>query len=339
MFKNRKFTISSICIILVIMLIVGIQIKASANQRLEEYQKYCNENCELTKVSKQELSDTIEARESEAVSSIEEDATIIKETKSYLDSKELSDSEVKVYEAIAIGSEYDSEATYTTDELISLESDYNGVASQLKDLKTSYQMRVNKKSIKSYNESINESKDYLASVNLSTSEKKKYDSYNEDYKVIEYDAETDYTAKELESFKQSYKELDTNYSKLVKSVKARIKEQTEAEDQVQIDAGKQSTWSNDASYSSGTTSGNDSGSSSSKGEGTSSSSGSNDGGSSSSSSSNGGGTTEAMPDYCYSSEASAYSYGEANMDKYGGFGVYPGCAGNMSWWEIDWFEM
>ncbi|MFV0499642.1 MAG: hypothetical protein ACK5NF_06400 [Bacilli bacterium] len=354
--KSKKFIISVVVIVCLVGL--GVLTSVKASERLEEYNKYCNESCELTKVSKQELADTIETRESEAVSNIEEDTTTITETKSYLEEKELSDSEAKTYEAIAIGSEYDGEASYTTDELINLERDYNAVVKQLKDLKTNYQVRINKKSIKSYKENIGESKEYLKSADLSTSEKKKYDGYNEDYKAIKYDTEKDYTVKELGAFKESYKELDTNYSKLVKSVKTRIKEekeQAEAEAQAQQEAQASTpTWSNDTSYSSGNTSSNsgstssnngstssNSGSTSSNSGSTSSSSGSTSSNNGGSSSSNGGGstTTEVMPDYCYASEAEAYGYGEAHMDEFGGFGVYPGCAENMDWWEIDWFEL
>ncbi|WOO88671.1 hypothetical protein R2F61_07010 [Mollicutes bacterium LVI A0078] len=360
--KNKKFIISLVAIILVVVAIVAVQVKAAANERLAEYQKYCQEDCESTKVSSDELDQTIEERKATAIASIEESSKSISETTEYLTEHELNDEESKTLESLKPSTEYSKDEEYTVDELIEMETNYSKVSKKLSDLKTTYRTRYLTTQIETNEKAINKTKTSLKDYDLTDEETKSKKSLD---KKLNYDSEKEYTVAELSELNKTYKSVKSDYSTLLSEVKDRV-----AEEKVQAEANaiaqeqavgytatenytNDYTNSDTNNYSAGTTDSVKSNENSSKSD------------NSQSASNNTSNNSVANNDSCYDeqgrfnsacmtsdtvedngvsqggrvcefqSESEAWAYGEANMHLYGGFGVYPCSEGT---WEIDWFE-
>lgn len=358
--KNKKFVVSLVAIIVVVVLVVGVQVKASANERLEAYQKYCQTDCELTKVTREELDQTINTRKEAAVASIEKSSKSISDTTKYLTEHDLNDEETKTFESLKPSTEYSKEKEYTVDELIEMETDYNEVAKKLTDLKTSYRTRYLTSQIETNEKAINKTKTSLKDYDLTDDETKSKKSLD---KKLTYDSEKEYTVDELSEFNKTYKSIKSDYSTLLSDVKGRVAEEKVEAEANAIAQEQAVDYTNDynaydtSNYST-SNSNNQTSVSTSDSSNSSNTSNSNASSSNSNSTSNGTDacydeqgrfssacmTSDTVEDngvsqggrVCeFQSESEAWAYGEANMHLYGGFGVYPCSEGT---WEIDWFE-
>lgn len=362
-FKNKKFIISLVAVVVMFVLIVGVQVKASANERLDAYQKYCQEDCELTKVTSEDLEQTIDTRKESAVVSIEKSAKSISETTKYLNEQKLNDEETKSLDSLKPGTNYSEDEDYTVDQLIDMETNYGEVSKKLTDLKTSYRTRYLTIQIESNQKAINKTKTSLKDYDLTDEETKTKKSLD---KKLTYDSEKEYTVDELSKLNKTYKSVKSDYSTLLGDVKDRIAEekvQAEANAIAQeqaVDYTVTENYTNDytngdtSNYSVGTTDSVKSNDNSSKSD------------NSQSASNNTSNNSVTNNDSCYDeqgrfnsacmtsdtvedngvsqggrvcefqSESEAWAYGEANMHLYGAFGVYPCSEGT---WEVYWKEL
>ncbi|WOO88715.1 hypothetical protein R2F61_07465 [Mollicutes bacterium LVI A0078] len=360
--KNKKFVVSLVAVVVMFVLVVGVQVKASANERLTEYQKYCQNDCELTKVTREELDQTISTRKETAVASIEKSSKSISEVTKYLTEHELNDEESKTLDSLKPSAEYSKDEEYTVDELIEMETDYSEISKKLSDLKTSYRTRYLTTQIETNEKAINKTKTSLKDYDLTDEETKSKKSLD---KKLTYDSEKEYTVAELSEFNKTYKSVKSDYSTLLGDVKCRVaEEKVQAEANViaqeqAIDYTVTENYTNDYTnsdtnnYSAGTTDSVKSNDNSSKSD------------NSQSASNNTSNNSVANNDSCYDeqgrfnsacmtsdtvedngvsqggrvcefqSESEAWAYGEANMHLYGGFGVYPCSEGT---WEVYWQE-
>ncbi|WOO91326.1 hypothetical protein R2F61_01885 [Mollicutes bacterium LVI A0078] len=222
MLKSKKFIISLVAIILVVVAIVAVQVKAAANERLAEYQKYCQEDCESTKVSSDELDQTIEERKATAIASIEKLSKSISETTKYLTEQKLNDDESKTLESLKPETEYSKDEEYTVDELIEMETNYSEVSKKLTDLKTEYRTRYLTAQIETNEKAINKTKTSLKDYDLTDEETKSKKSLD---KKLTYDIEKEYTVAELSEFNKTYKSVKSDYGTLLGDVKDRVAEE------------------------------------------------------------------------------------------------------------------
>lgn len=363
--KSKKFVISLVGIILVFVLFVGVQVKASANERLVEYQKYCQEDCGLAKVSTEQLDQTIKERKATAVASIEKSSKSINETTEYLSGKTLNDEETKSLESLKPETKYSKDEEYSVDQLIEMETNYSEVSKKLSNLKTSYRTRYLTSQIKSNQKAINKTKTSLKDYDLTNEESKTEKSLN---KKLTFDSEKEYTVGELSKLNKTYKSVKSEYSTLLSEVKDRVaseKAQAEANAIAQQEVVNNSatedyamnyTSNNTTDYSTDT-------SASTTNANTNNSSSSSKSTSSNASSSNNNTSSSNTDDTCYDeqgrynsacatyenngdtsnqrtcpyqSEDSAWAAAEKQLETNGyvGFGVYPCAEGT---WEIDYF--
>lgn len=365
-FKSKKFIISLAVIVLIIVGIVGGQVKAHAKENLEAYQKYCTSECSLTKVSNDQLDETIKLREEETKTNISKSKKSIESLTKYLNDHDLNDEEQKSLDAIKLKEEYSEDSDYTVDQLIEMESNYKSVAKELSNLKESYRTRYLTSKIVSNNKAIKKSKESLKEYDLDETETKTKKAID---KKLTYDTEKKYTVDELSDLNKVYKQAKEDYETLLSdTIKRTTADEEKAEQQAIIDnagvdydttlpdeAYLNDSSSSDYDTSTDTSTTTNSGSTSSN----SSASASNSNGSSGSNPSN-------SADACYDSqgrfnsdclngdtyqdnsnssggrvcefqsESDAWAFGEANAGMPGysnGYGVYPCAEGT---WEIYW---
>ncbi|WOO89483.1 hypothetical protein R2F61_07235 [Mollicutes bacterium LVI A0078] len=369
--KNKKFIISLVAIILVILLTVAAQVKASGNERLEQYEKYCQENCELTKVTREELEQTIDTRKGTAIASIEKSSKSISDITKYLTEHELNDEESKMLGSLKPVTIYSKDEEYTVDELIEMETNYSEVSKKLSNLKTEYRTRYLTTQIETNEKAINKTKTSLKDYDLTDEENKSKKSLD---KKLTYDSEKVYTVAELSELNKTYKSVKSDYSTLLGDVKDRAAEEKAQAEANAIAQEQAVDYTNDYtaydtpeySTSNSNNQATASTSNSSNNSNTSSSSNTNDNASNSNSSNNSvdacydeqgrfnsacigsdGGTSgngADLPDnICpYSSESEAWAVGEnffadgdgENPNGYSGFSTAPCDQGT---WEVIWF--
>lgn len=364
-FKSKKFIISLAVIVLIIVGIVGVQVKAHAKENLEAYQKYCTSECTLTKVSNEQLDEIVKLREEEAKTNISKSNKSIEDLTKYLNDHDLSDEEQKSLDAIKLKEVYSNKSDYTVDQLIEMESNYKSVAKELSNLKESYRTRYLTSKIVTDNKAIKKSKESLKEYDLDENETKTKTAID---KKLTYDSEkNDYTVDELLDLNKVYKQAKEDYETLLSNtIKRTTADEEKAQEQAIIDAAgvdydttlPDEAYLNDSSSSdydtSTTTNSSSTNSNSSSNASTSNSS--------SSSSSNSSNSTDACYDsqgrfnsdclngdtyqdnsnssggrVCeYPSESAAISTAENQIQSNNmtGYGVYPCAEGT---WEIDWF--
>lgn len=368
-FKNRKFIISLVVIILVVVGLVGLQVKAHAKENLETYQKYCTSDCTLTKVSNEQLNETIELREEEAKTNINKSNKSIENLTKYLNDHDLNDEEQKSLDAIKLNEVYTEKSDYTVDQLIELETNYKSVSKELSNLKETYRTRYLTSKIVANNKAIKKSKESLKDYDLDTTESKTKKTID---KKLTYDSEKHYSVNELSELNKVYKQAKEDYETLLSdTIKRTTAEKEKAEEQAIIDnAGvdydttlpDESYLEDSSSTNNDLTAPNEASSTGANASDYSSSNSSSNASSNSSSSSNSSNSTDACYDsqgrfnsdcingdtyqdnnnssggrVCeYPSENAAISSAENQIQSNNmtGYGVYP-CAGDT--WEIDWF--
>lgn len=291
---------------MIALITVGILLYAVINylhfkHNLEEYNKYCLENCELTKVSNEELDIVLKNRYSKAIENIEEDKKTINAITKYLNEHKLNDKEKEILTTQKITKNYDSKKKYNIDELINIETDYAEITKSLENLKKSYQIRYLTSQILKNKKNIDEVIKKLESENLTKEEIKVKNLLD---KKLTFDEKKSYTVSELSDMNQTYNDIKKGYCSLLNDVNARKS--------VKVLSNSQKDFSNN-NYSI-----KSKGSSSKK-----------------KTSNNSDGNVSGGRVCPYSSESEANNYGYSHMDEFGGFGVYP-CAGGT--WEIGWFE-
>lgn len=363
-FKSKKFIISLTVIVLIIVGIVGAQVKAHAKENLEAYQKYCTSECTLTKVSNDQLDETIELREEEAKININKSKKSIEDLTKYLNEHDLNDEEQKSFDAIKLKEVYSEKSDYTVDQLIEMESNYKSVAKELSNLKDSYRTRYLTSKIVANNKAIKKSKESLKEYDLDETETKTKKAID---KKLTYDTEKKYTVEELSDLNKVYKQAKDDYETLLSdTIKRTTADEKKAQEQAIIDAAGVDydttlpdeaylNDSNSSDYDTSTTTNSSSTNSNSSSNASTSNS-------SSSSSSNSSGSTDSCYDsqgrfnsdcingdtyqdnsnssggrVCeFQSESDAWAFGEANAGMPGysnGYGVYPCAEGT---WEIYW---
>lgn len=241
--KNKKFVI---CCILIVIITFGLliynQIQA---QRIEEYQKYCQNDCELDKVSKMQLEETINNRQKTAIDNIIKYQTNIEEVTKYLTEQKLNDEEKKKLESLVLVKEYEVEVEYTVDELIELESSYSELSQQMTDLKTNFRTRYLTAKINSNSKSISATKKSLKNFELTDAESK---TQNDLDKKLKFKKDTVYRVEQLSDFNIIYKTVKKDYTDLLKKVEERVKQEEIQENVKEVDSAQATT--NNSSYNS-----------------------------------------------------------------------------------------
>lgn len=347
--KSKKFIIIIIVVIVIALLVFKFQIHAKQN--LEDYNKYCIEDCNDSKVTNKELKAVITKREEVAIANIKKNIKSIDDTTAYLKKKKLTTEESKKLENIKVDSKYDSSKDYNIDELIVMETNYKTMSKQIEELKTEVRIRTLTKSIVANNKKISSIKKDIKSYELTSKESSKLKKLNEQ---LTYDEKNEYTVKELTTINQTYADLVESYNTLLSSIKDRVISENQHSQSVELDA--DTSLETESTYDSlvDETSTNNTTDyvQEEKEKVTNESPQSNNVESNNNTKeTNNNEAVEdpeepaVMPSYCYASEDEAWAAGEAffsnpnadNPNNYSGFGAYPGCGGNMSWWEIDWF--
>lgn len=299
--KNKKFVVSLAGIVLMLVLVVGVQVKASANERIEEYQKYCQNDCELTKVSNEQLEQTIDTRKVSAIASIEESSKSINKTTKYLNEQKINDEESKTLDSLKPETKYSEDKEYTVDQLIEMESNYKEVSKKLSNLKTEYRTRYLTPQIKSNQKAINKTKTSLKDYDLTSEETKTKKSLD---KKLTFDSKKEYTVDELDELNKTYKAVKGDYSTLLSDVKVRVadeKAQAEANATAQeqiVDYSQTEDYSTDYNTDNATDYSNDTSASTTNANTSSSSSTSK----STSNSSNNSSSSSNTEDACYDSQ-------------------------------------
>lgn len=318
--KNKKKTILSVVIGLGVILLANY---FYANK--VEWGKYDGHTAN-TFVTTTELNEHKQSLLDLTVKSLEAEKSEIEGDIGCLQQQKLTEEEQVELDLIIASLEvFDVEAEYTLDDLDTLLAiEFINSTQLVNSVKTRLQKSKLDKLIQDCNTLIKEFSE------LNTSEKETLSSIKGKIEELSYNSKNEYKLEELEKLTEKYSGYKKELEELKKNVQVRKEnEKAEAERRASNTSGGSSSSSSSGSSSS----------SSSSSSGSSSSGASSSSSSSSSSGSNGGSSNQTMPSYCFASEASAWAFAEKNVGKEpytGAFGVYPGCGGNMAWWEIYW---
>lgn len=203
-----------VLIIVILVLIAGY--KVYSKHLVVEYQKYCVDNCETTRVTRKELDRIKQSRSELAVSNIydyQNEAEGIADSLSY---DNLSNDEQQALDNIKLSEEYSESVDYSVDDLIELESDYKKADEEVKKVYHDYYERINKETIDEYIKQINDDKKQLEHATLSEDEQKQYDDLNEQLLDSNYDDSVDYNMDQLDGYIKEYRMLAKQYNYLAK---------------------------------------------------------------------------------------------------------------------------
>lgn len=341
--KSKKGILVLSCIVAAVFIALVINNQIQSQRRIDEYIKYCQAECELTKVSKIQLEETKSERQQVAIDNITKYKKNIDDINKYLVKQKLNDEEAKKLSNLVIEKEYDVESEYSIDELIEIENQYSEISKQITDLKTEFRTRYLTSKINSNKKSILKTQKSIKSYNLTSTEsetKKKLD------KKLTFDSKKVYTVKQLSELNETYNTVKKKYDELLTQIKERVKTEEEqakaalaqsTANNSSSNAGNNNYSNNSNNSNNNSTSSNSNNNNNSNGEACYDSQGRYNSACITSYEYNGN-ANEVPVNICpYKSESAASSFAAAHVGKEGYTGGYAILPCSEGTWEIGWF--
>lgn len=204
-----------IIILMITILVMIAGYKVYSVHLVQEFQKYCIDDCEVTHVSKAELDNVKQSRNELAITNIINYQDHISSTKQRLSNYELDDELLDRLGKAKVTSEYNSDLDYSIDELIELEEEYKQVSDELDQIEFEFNQSTYQTEIAGYQKEIKRYKEKLEQTSLSDDEQEQYETLNSELNSIDYDQALSYDLDELHAYAKEYKGLANQYNYLV----------------------------------------------------------------------------------------------------------------------------
>lgn len=206
----KRMTI--ILMITILVMIAGY--KVYSVHLVQEFQKYCTQDCDVTHVSRSELDNIKKSRSELAITNIINYQDHISSTKQRLSNYDLDDELLDRLEKAKVTSEYNSDLDYSIDELIDLEEEYKQVSDELDQIEFEFNQSTYRTEIAEYQKEIKQDKETLEQTRLSADDLEQYKTLNDELNSIDYDEALSYDLDELNTYAKEYKGLAKQYNYL-----------------------------------------------------------------------------------------------------------------------------
>lgn len=197
-----------IAIIGIIIGLIGVYI-----YKQYEYSKYCI-NCESRYVTFSDLEEIKLKREAKAIENINYLKDNISGYRALIYEDSLNSEEKKKFNEFQVKQVYDENTYYKIDELIKIETDYEKVGKEVKELYINSTIRMNKEEITDSLKQINEDMKIIENKNLDGYQEKNYAKYKSELKATDYDENKDYTVSEIEKITKKINQLKRHFNTL-----------------------------------------------------------------------------------------------------------------------------